>query len=51
MIVLLIGCLVLGAWELRVWHKQRYPEDITIAFTAFGTAMFLTALMIHGVGQ
>lgn len=48
MIIIIIGLCVLGAFEAHIYHKDRYPEDVTLAVAAFGIAAFLGAFWLNG---
>ena len=48
MILFAIACLALGVFEIYVFQKGHYIEDLLIMCGAFGVAMFLTALILHG---
>lgn len=50
MIFLIIFFAAIGAWETYIYTFHRYPEDVCIAVGCIGTAAFLLAMYLHGVG-
>ena len=50
MLIIIIAMCALGAFEIKVYHDNRYPEDLFLMTAAFGVAMFLGALWLNGVG-
>lgn len=46
--VAIIACLALGTYELAIYIRERYEEDLLIMCALYGVAMFLTVLEVIG---
>ena len=49
MIFFIIACFFTFGWEMSVFAKHKYIEDLLISVAAAGVAMFLIVLKLRGV--